>query len=160
MLYEITFLFYRIFIFAKVFLSLERNENHHLLYLRRVRWHPVIFLTSAGDSEPSPLAWQVMTKDGQWFAEWDEVPHSRHTQIRPTMFPPKEPEKLQAMHLERWWVSATLWVRGWWEGRALGHSCETWAVPMADLRYVSFSAHENFLPVSRWHQAFVNNEGG
>lgn len=57
---------------------------------------------SAGDLESSPLILQVMTKDGQWFAEWDEVPHSRHTQIRPTMFPPKDPEKLQAMHLERW----------------------------------------------------------
>lgn len=59
-------------------------------------------LGSAGDLESSPLVFQVMTKDGQWFAEWDEVPHSRHTQIRPTMFPPKDPEKLQAMHLERW----------------------------------------------------------
>ncbi|XP_058420358.1 RNA cytosine C(5)-methyltransferase NSUN2 [Diceros bicornis minor] len=50
---------------------------------------------------PGITRWKVMTKDGQWFAEWDEVPHSRHTQIRPTMFPPKDPEKLQAMHLER-----------------------------------------------------------
>uniref|UniRef100_A0A8C5KHW1 tRNA (cytosine(34)-C(5))-methyltransferase n=1 Tax=Jaculus jaculus TaxID=51337 RepID=A0A8C5KHW1_JACJA len=50
---------------------------------------------------PGVSHWKVMTRDGQWFAEWDEVPHSRHTQIRPTMFPPKDPEKLQAMHLER-----------------------------------------------------------
>lgn len=50
---------------------------------------------------PGLTHWKVMTKDGHWFAEWDEVPHSRHTQIRPTMFPPKDPEKLQAMHLER-----------------------------------------------------------
>uniref|UniRef100_A0A671DXH1 tRNA (cytosine(34)-C(5))-methyltransferase n=2 Tax=Rhinolophus ferrumequinum TaxID=59479 RepID=A0A671DXH1_RHIFE len=50
---------------------------------------------------PGLRHWKVMTKDGHWFAEWDEVPHSRHTQIRPTMFPPKDPEKLQAMHLER-----------------------------------------------------------
>nr|KAF6490427.1 NOP2/Sun RNA methyltransferase 2 [Molossus molossus] len=50
---------------------------------------------------PGLTQWKVMTKDGQWFAEWDEVPHSRHTQIRPTMFPPKDSEKLQAMHLER-----------------------------------------------------------
>ncbi|XP_045703822.1 RNA cytosine C(5)-methyltransferase NSUN2 [Phyllostomus hastatus] len=50
---------------------------------------------------PGLTQWKVMTKDGQWFAEWDEVPHSRHTQIRPTMFPPKDPEKLQAMRLER-----------------------------------------------------------
>lgn len=45
---------------------------------------------------------QVMTRDGQWFADWHEVPQGRHTQIRPTMFPPKDLEKLQAMHLERW----------------------------------------------------------
>ncbi|KAM8815320.1 RNA cytosine C(5)-methyltransferase NSUN2 [Rhynchonycteris naso] len=50
---------------------------------------------------PGLTQWKVMTKDGQWFAEWDEVPHNRHTQLRPTMFPPKNPEKLQAMHLER-----------------------------------------------------------
>ncbi|KAM4875161.1 RNA cytosine C(5)-methyltransferase NSUN2 isoform 1-T1 [Thomomys bottae] len=50
---------------------------------------------------PGVSQWKVMTRDGQWFADWDEVPHSRHTQIRPTMFPPKDPEKLQAMHLER-----------------------------------------------------------
>uniref|UniRef100_H0XCE3 tRNA (cytosine(34)-C(5))-methyltransferase n=1 Tax=Otolemur garnettii TaxID=30611 RepID=H0XCE3_OTOGA len=50
---------------------------------------------------PGITQWKVMTKDGQWFTDWDDVPHSRHTQIRPTMFPPKEPAKLQAMHLER-----------------------------------------------------------
>ncbi|XP_077922669.1 RNA cytosine C(5)-methyltransferase NSUN2 isoform X2 [Halichoerus grypus] len=50
---------------------------------------------------PGITHWKVMTKDGQWFTEWEDVPHSRHTQIRPTMFPPKDPEKLQAMHLER-----------------------------------------------------------
>uniref|UniRef100_H0VBT0 tRNA (cytosine(34)-C(5))-methyltransferase n=1 Tax=Cavia porcellus TaxID=10141 RepID=H0VBT0_CAVPO len=50
---------------------------------------------------PGLMQWKVMTREGQWFADWDEVPRSRHTQIRPTMFPPKDPEKLQAMHLER-----------------------------------------------------------
>jgi len=50
---------------------------------------------------PGITHWKVMTKDGQWFTEWEDVPHSRHTQIRPTMFPPKDPKKLQAMHLER-----------------------------------------------------------
>ncbi|XP_075396966.1 RNA cytosine C(5)-methyltransferase NSUN2 [Tenrec ecaudatus] len=50
---------------------------------------------------PGLSHWKVMTKDGQWFADWDEVPHSRHTQIRPTMFPPKDPEKLQALNLQR-----------------------------------------------------------
>uniref|UniRef100_A0A2K5RWH8 tRNA (cytosine(34)-C(5))-methyltransferase n=1 Tax=Cebus imitator TaxID=2715852 RepID=A0A2K5RWH8_CEBIM len=50
---------------------------------------------------PGITQWKVMTKDGQWFTDWDAVPHSRHTQIRPTMFPLKDPEKLRAMHLER-----------------------------------------------------------
>lgn len=43
-----------------------------------------------------------MTKEGQWFPDWASVPSSRHTQIRPTMFPPNDPEKLASMHLERW----------------------------------------------------------
>lgn len=64
-------------------------------------WH-FLRVNNAGDLGPCPLILQVMTKDGQWFAEWGEVPHSRHTQIRPTMFPPKDPAMLQAMHLERW----------------------------------------------------------
>ncbi|XP_004597971.2 RNA cytosine C(5)-methyltransferase NSUN2 [Ochotona princeps] len=50
---------------------------------------------------PGVTQWKVMTRDGQWFADWGQVPHSRHTQIRPTMFPPEDPEKLEAMHLER-----------------------------------------------------------
>ncbi|XP_029797151.1 tRNA (cytosine(34)-C(5))-methyltransferase, partial [Suricata suricatta] len=50
---------------------------------------------------PGISHWKVMTKDGQWFSEWEAVPHGRHTQIRPTMFPPQDEEKLQAMHLER-----------------------------------------------------------
>uniref|UniRef100_A0A8C6QQ69 tRNA (cytosine(34)-C(5))-methyltransferase n=1 Tax=Nannospalax galili TaxID=1026970 RepID=A0A8C6QQ69_NANGA len=50
---------------------------------------------------PGVSQWKVMTRDGQWFADWDEVPQGRHTQIRPTMFPLKDQEKLQAMHLER-----------------------------------------------------------
>ncbi|XP_058162448.1 RNA cytosine C(5)-methyltransferase NSUN2 isoform X3 [Dasypus novemcinctus] len=50
---------------------------------------------------PGITQWKVMTKDGQWFASWDNVPHNRHTQIRPTMFPPKDPAKLEAMNLAR-----------------------------------------------------------
>lgn len=50
------------------------------------------------------LSAQLMTKEGQWYSDWSEVPRSRHTQIRPTMFPPKDPEKLISMHLERWYV--------------------------------------------------------
>lgn len=50
---------------------------------------------------PGVTSWKLMTKEGQWFSDWAEVPSSRHTQIRPTMFPPKDPEKLASMHLER-----------------------------------------------------------
>ncbi|KAJ0054863.1 hypothetical protein NL108_006284, partial [Boleophthalmus pectinirostris] len=50
---------------------------------------------------PGVTSWKLMTKDGQWFSDWSEVPTSRHTQIRPTMFPPTDPEKLANMHLER-----------------------------------------------------------
>uniref|UniRef100_A0A673IA04 tRNA (cytosine(34)-C(5))-methyltransferase n=1 Tax=Sinocyclocheilus rhinocerous TaxID=307959 RepID=A0A673IA04_9TELE len=50
---------------------------------------------------PGITSWKVMTKEGQWFSDWSEVPTSRHTQIRPTMFPPTDPEKLANMKLER-----------------------------------------------------------
>uniref|UniRef100_H3CV39 tRNA (cytosine(34)-C(5))-methyltransferase n=1 Tax=Tetraodon nigroviridis TaxID=99883 RepID=H3CV39_TETNG len=50
---------------------------------------------------PGVTSWKLMTKEGQWYSDWSEVPSSRHTQIRPTMFPPKDPEKLIGMHLER-----------------------------------------------------------
>ncbi|CAK6961032.1 RNA cytosine C(5)-methyltransferase NSUN2 [Scomber scombrus] len=50
---------------------------------------------------PGVTSWKLMTKDGQWFSDFSEVPSCRHTQIRPTMFPPKDPEKLAGMHLER-----------------------------------------------------------
>uniref|UniRef100_A0AAY4E0U8 tRNA (cytosine(34)-C(5))-methyltransferase n=1 Tax=Denticeps clupeoides TaxID=299321 RepID=A0AAY4E0U8_9TELE len=50
---------------------------------------------------PGVTSWKVMTNQGQWFSNWSEVPESRHTQIRPTMFPPTDPEKLKAMKLER-----------------------------------------------------------
>ncbi|CAM5111084.1 unnamed protein product [Natator depressus] len=45
--------------------------------------------------------WKVMLKDGQWFEAWKDVPSNRQTQIRPTMFPIKDEEKLKAMNLER-----------------------------------------------------------
>ncbi|KAM6899575.1 RNA cytosine C(5)-methyltransferase NSUN2 [Xenentodon cancila] len=50
---------------------------------------------------PGVTSWKLMTKEGQWYSDWSEVPSSRHTQIRPTMFPPKDPEKVVSMHLER-----------------------------------------------------------
>lgn len=45
-----------------------------------------------------------MTKEGQWYKDWSEVPVNRHTQIRPTMFPPTDTEKLANMKLERWYI--------------------------------------------------------
>ncbi|XP_077166840.1 RNA cytosine C(5)-methyltransferase NSUN2 [Paroedura picta] len=50
---------------------------------------------------PGVTQWKVMTKDGQWFEDWNAVPLSRHTQIRPTMFPLKDEAKLKALNLER-----------------------------------------------------------
>ncbi|KAG7325814.1 hypothetical protein KOW79_010739 [Hemibagrus wyckioides] len=50
---------------------------------------------------PGITSWKVMTKEGQWYSDWSEVPTSRHTQIRPSMFPPTDPEKLKSMQLER-----------------------------------------------------------
>ncbi|KAH0618043.1 hypothetical protein JD844_016993 [Phrynosoma platyrhinos] len=50
---------------------------------------------------PGITKWKVMTKDGQWFEDWKEVPSNRQTQIRPTMFPLKDTEKLKALNLER-----------------------------------------------------------
>ncbi|TDH04295.1 hypothetical protein EPR50_G00151520 [Perca flavescens] len=50
---------------------------------------------------PGVASWKLMTKEGQWYSDWSEVPSHRHTQIRPTMFPPTDPEKLASMHLER-----------------------------------------------------------
>uniref|UniRef100_A0A672FYY8 tRNA (cytosine(34)-C(5))-methyltransferase n=1 Tax=Salarias fasciatus TaxID=181472 RepID=A0A672FYY8_SALFA len=50
---------------------------------------------------PGVTSWKLMTKEGQWYSDWSEVPSSRHTQIRPTMFPPTDKDKLAGMHLER-----------------------------------------------------------
>ncbi|XP_063041734.1 RNA cytosine C(5)-methyltransferase NSUN2 [Engraulis encrasicolus] len=50
---------------------------------------------------PGITSWKVMTKEGEWFKDWSEVPVHRHTQIRPTMFPPTDPEKIKDMNLER-----------------------------------------------------------
>ncbi|XP_040209458.1 RNA cytosine C(5)-methyltransferase NSUN2 isoform X3 [Rana temporaria] len=49
---------------------------------------------------PGITNWRVMTKEGQWFDKWEDVPTSRHTQIRPTMFPCDE-EKMKGMNLHR-----------------------------------------------------------
>ncbi|KAM3928987.1 RNA cytosine C(5)-methyltransferase NSUN2 [Leptodactylus fuscus] len=49
---------------------------------------------------PGITNWKVMTKEGQWFDKWDDVPTSRHTQIRPTMFP-RDEEKMKEMNLHR-----------------------------------------------------------
>ncbi|KAM9308268.1 RNA cytosine C(5)-methyltransferase NSUN2 [Gastrophryne carolinensis] len=49
---------------------------------------------------PGITSWKVMTKEGQWYDKWEDVPTSRHTQIRPTMFP-REEEQMKAMNLHR-----------------------------------------------------------
>uniref|UniRef100_A0A8B9SGX4 tRNA (cytosine(34)-C(5))-methyltransferase n=1 Tax=Anas platyrhynchos TaxID=8839 RepID=A0A8B9SGX4_ANAPL len=46
---------------------------------------------------PGITKWKVMLKDGQWFEEWKDVPLNRQTQIRPTMFPVKDEEKLKIL---------------------------------------------------------------
>ncbi|KAE8597606.1 hypothetical protein XENTR_v10016532 [Xenopus tropicalis] len=50
---------------------------------------------------PGITQWKVMTKEGHWYEKWEDIPTSRHTQIRPTMFPPKDEEKLKSMNLNR-----------------------------------------------------------
>ncbi|KAI7799278.1 RNA cytosine C(5)-methyltransferase NSUN2 [Triplophysa rosa] len=50
---------------------------------------------------PGITSWKLMSKEGQWYSDWSEVPTRRHTQIRPTMFPPTDSEKLANMKLER-----------------------------------------------------------
>uniref|UniRef100_A0A8C2X5N3 tRNA (cytosine(34)-C(5))-methyltransferase n=1 Tax=Cyclopterus lumpus TaxID=8103 RepID=A0A8C2X5N3_CYCLU len=55
--------------------------------------------TLPGSCNLSNIFWTFFL--GHWFADWSEVPSHRRTQIRPTMFPPTEPEKLADMHLER-----------------------------------------------------------
>ncbi|KAJ8334518.1 hypothetical protein SKAU_G00401570 [Synaphobranchus kaupii] len=50
---------------------------------------------------PGMTNWKLMTRGGVWYSNWSEVPKNLHTQIRPTMFPPTDPEKLKDMKLER-----------------------------------------------------------
>ncbi|KAK0135264.1 tRNA (cytosine(34)-C(5))-methyltransferase [Merluccius polli] len=52
---------------------------------------------------PGISSWKLMTKEGQWYSDFSQVPSSRHTQIRPTMFPPTDPNKLASFHLDRWY---------------------------------------------------------
>uniref|UniRef100_A0A8C5AFN0 tRNA (cytosine(34)-C(5))-methyltransferase n=1 Tax=Gadus morhua TaxID=8049 RepID=A0A8C5AFN0_GADMO len=49
---------------------------------------------------PGVSSWKV-TRPGQWFNDFSEVPSSRHTQIRPTMFPHTDKDKLASFHLDR-----------------------------------------------------------
>ncbi|XP_078606922.1 RNA cytosine-C(5)-methyltransferase NSUN2-like isoform X2 [Branchiostoma floridae x Branchiostoma japonicum] len=47
-------------------------------------------------------AWKVMTKSGDFFSSIEEVPTDRHSNLRrASMFPPADPDKLQAMQLNR-----------------------------------------------------------
>ncbi|CAL8297065.1 unnamed protein product [Lota lota] len=50
---------------------------------------------------PGVSSWKLMTKEGQWYSDFSQVPSSRHTQIRPTMFPPTDSDKLASFHLDR-----------------------------------------------------------
>ncbi|XP_035286308.1 RNA cytosine C(5)-methyltransferase NSUN2 [Anguilla anguilla] len=50
---------------------------------------------------PGMTNWKLMTKGGEWYTDWSEVPKNLHTQIRPTMFPPTDPDKLKSLKLER-----------------------------------------------------------
>ncbi|XP_063779006.1 RNA cytosine C(5)-methyltransferase NSUN2 [Pseudophryne corroboree] len=49
---------------------------------------------------PGITNWKVMTKEGQWFDNFADVPTNRHTQIRPTMFPLDE-DKMKALNIQR-----------------------------------------------------------
>ncbi|KAJ8273145.1 hypothetical protein GJAV_G00098010 [Gymnothorax javanicus] len=50
---------------------------------------------------PGMTNWKLMTRGGEWYTNWSEVPKNLHTQIRPTMFPPTDLEKLKNMQLQR-----------------------------------------------------------
>ncbi|XP_019640175.1 PREDICTED: tRNA (cytosine(34)-C(5))-methyltransferase-like [Branchiostoma belcheri] len=47
-------------------------------------------------------SWKVMTKKGEFYSSIEEVPTDRSTNLRrASMFPPPDPDKLNAMHLDR-----------------------------------------------------------
>ena len=45
--------------------------------------------------------WSVMSRNGEFFKSFDEVPEKYQTQIRPSMFPPSA-ALAQELHLDRW----------------------------------------------------------
>ena len=44
---------------------------------------------------------QVLTKNGDWFSTFEDVPESKRSWVRPSMFPQ---DNMQDMHIDRWWV--------------------------------------------------------
>ena len=62
---------------------------------------------------------KVMTKGGEWFEAFAEVPEGAlHTQISPSAFPPSR-EEAEALGLHKWYAADSLRERGegqleWW----------------------------------------------
>ena len=44
---------------------------------------------------------QVMSREGDWYATYEDLPLKLQNQIRPAMFPPP-PDVAESRHLDRW----------------------------------------------------------
>jgi len=44
---------------------------------------------------------QVMSKEGDWYATYEDLPLKLQNQIRPSMFPPPR-DVAETRHLDRW----------------------------------------------------------
>ena len=42
---------------------------------------------------------QVLTKNGDWFSTFEDVPENKRSWVRPSMFPQ---DNMQDMHIDRW----------------------------------------------------------
>jgi hypothetical protein len=49
--------------------------------------------------EKGVSSWKIMSRDGEWFEKYEEVPEKLQMQFRPQHFPPANAASL---HLERW----------------------------------------------------------
>uniref|UniRef100_A0A4W5NM18 tRNA (cytosine(34)-C(5))-methyltransferase n=1 Tax=Hucho hucho TaxID=62062 RepID=A0A4W5NM18_9TELE len=75
-------------VIATVLDKSEGNTHTHMhAQIQRLKWMPGV------------TKWKLMTKEGQWYKDWSELPADHHTQIRPTMFPPTDTEKLANMNM-------------------------------------------------------------
>ena len=45
-----------------------------------------------------------MSKEGDWYATYEDLPLKLQNQIRPSMFPPPR-DVAETRHLDRWWVT-------------------------------------------------------